>query len=63
MDSVVIRIYQQMREIKKCTVDNIICDPELRNEFVSSTVSLLGSNTRECDVLKRLLNLRKASKL
>jgi hypothetical protein len=63
MDVTLVDIYKQMVRLHKCSVDDILVDPNLRQEFLSNSRSRLGSDMAEETLLRRLSNLRKRSKL
>jgi len=63
MDQILIDIYKQMVRVHKSSVDDILVNPELREEFLSNSRSLLGKETDEQTLLRRLHNLRKRSRL
>jgi hypothetical protein len=63
MDPILIDVYTEMHEHRHCSTDDILCEPELRNEFLEATRSRMGSERPEGVILKRLANLRKKSKL
>lgn len=62
MDEVLIACYTHMNNYYGCTVDEILVDPIYRNQFLNM-VSLCFVDEDEKIVLKRLINLRKQSKL
>ncbi len=63
MDPVLIDVYKQMAMRHHCSVDDILCDPDLRSEFLDACRGVIGKQYSEFDVLHRLSNLRKKSKL
>lgn len=64
MEPILIASYRVMLKSHphRCTVDRILCDPELRTEFLSLVRARAGQR-REFDVLHGLNNLRKRSRL
>ena len=63
MKSVLISVYTDMTTRLGCSADDITCDPEFRNEFLSRCWQLLGSDHTEKTLLKGLANLRKRSQI
>ena len=63
MDTVLVDAYCSMVKRHHCTTDDILCDPERRTEFLSECWRILGEDKKENDLLRRLSNLRKRSKL
>lgn len=63
MKPVLISVYTDMTTRLGCSADDITCDPQYRNEFLSRCWQLLGSDRAEKELLKGLANLRKRSKL
>ena len=63
MDSILVAVYKQMVRLHKCSADDILVDPKLRQEFLSNSRFLLGKDVEEVTLLRRLHNLRKRSKL
>jgi hypothetical protein len=63
MQPILIEVYRGMLARHRCTVDDILCDPEYRNEFVATSRRSAGNDATEKDILKLLTNLRKRSKL
>jgi hypothetical protein len=65
MDPVIIDCYKQMLNAHHCTVDDILEDPDLRNEFLSAVRASLTDGTAhtEREILHGLTNLRKRSRL
>jgi len=62
MDQVIRAVYQQMLNVHRCSVDDVLESPELRNEYLTAIRHLLG-NLPEQRLLHRLTTLRKQSKL
>lgn len=64
MEPILIASYRVMLKAHPhhCTVDRILCDPELRTEFLGLVRARAGQR-REFDVLHGLNNLRKRSRL
>jgi hypothetical protein len=62
MDQVIQAVYQQMLRIHRCSVDDVLESPELRNEYLTAVRVSLG-NLPEQQLLHRLTILRKQSKL
>ncbi|MDY3563004.1 hypothetical protein R5W23_004487 [Gemmata sp. JC673] len=64
MEPVLIETYRVMLKSHPvdCSVDRILCDPELRAEFLELVRARVGER-REFDVLHGLNNLRKRSRL
>ena len=63
MDPVLIDVYKQMATRHHCSVDDILCDPDYRVEFLDASRRRLGDERPEFDILHRLSNLRKKSRL
>ena len=63
MDTSLIEVYGKMLKSRFCSVDDILCEPELRQEFLSEARHVAGSELLEDAILKRLTNLRKRKKL
>ncbi len=62
MENVLIHVYQQLLVTHRCSVDRILEDPELRQEFVGR-VRESAVDASEFVILHGLNNLRKKSKL
>jgi hypothetical protein len=62
MDSVIADVFTRMATTHRCSTEDILEQPELRQEFLADTRSLLG-NLPERDLLHRLSVLRKQRKL
>ena len=64
MEPILIAFYTQMLKAhpNRCSVDRILEDPELRNEFLGRVRASAGDRP-EYDILRTLHNLRKRSKL
>ena len=63
MDPVITEVYVEMVCSRGASVDDILVEPELREEFLSNSRRVLGSEVGEAVLLRRLQNLRKQSKL
>ena len=63
MDPVITAVYVEMVRTRGASVDDILVEPELRQEFLSNSRVLLGTDVNESVLLRRLHNLRKQSKL
>ena len=63
MDPVLIAVYRDLLARSGCSVDVILCDPDLRAAFLTESRRRLGGDRPERDLLTRLSNLRKRSKL
>jgi len=63
MDPVITEVYVEMARSHGASVDDILVEPELREEFLSNSRRVLGSEVGESVLLRRLQNLRKRSKL
>ena len=63
MDPVITDVYVEMVRTHGASVDDILVEPELRQEFLSNSRVLLGTDFGESVLLRRLHNLRKQSKL
>lgn len=61
-DDVLIDVYSQMLQTRGCSVDKLLCDPEDRTVFLNEVRRQLGE-IPEIDLLQRIVNLRKRSKL
>jgi hypothetical protein len=61
-DDVLIDVYGQMLRTRGCSVDELLCDPEDRTAFLTEVRRQLG-DIPESDLLRRIVNLRKRSKL
>jgi hypothetical protein len=64
MEPILIASYAQMLKERPtaCSVDRILEDPELRNEFLGRVRAGAGERS-EYEILRTLHNLRKRSKL
>lgn len=62
MDQVIQTVYARMLTLHRCSVDDILESPELRNEYLTSVRDSLG-DLPEQQLLHRLTTLRKRSKL
>jgi hypothetical protein len=62
MDQIIQAVYQQMLRVHRCSVDDVLESPELRNEYLTEVRRSLG-NLPEQQLLHRLTALRKRSKL
>jgi hypothetical protein len=63
MDAVLIRVYCELVREHGCTADDILHHPELRQEYLSRSRASLGTSPEEHELLRRLSNLRKRSRL
>lgn len=61
-DNVLVEVYGQLLQTRGCSVDKLLCDPEDRAEFLTQVRERLG-DIPETDLLQRIVNLRKRSKL
>jgi hypothetical protein len=61
-DDLMIEVFSRMARAHDCSVDDILVTPELRGEYLAQTRSILG-DLPERQILHRLVNLRKRSKL
>jgi hypothetical protein len=63
MDPVLIAVYRSMVTRFGCSAEDILHDPDLRAIFLSESRRSLGGDRPERELLCRLSNLRKRSKL
>lgn len=63
MEPVLISVYADMNKRLGCTTDDIAFDPTFRAEFLDRCWESLGSDRPEKELLQKLANLRKSSKL
>lgn len=63
MDPMLIAAYVRMVREHGASVDDILVDPELRQEFLSHVRLSVGADAAEEAILRRLHNLRKRSRL
>ncbi len=63
MEPVLISVYADMVARHGCTTDDIAFDPAYRSEYLALCRRSLGSDRPEKELLQKLANLRKASKL
>jgi hypothetical protein len=63
MDPVVIAVYRDMVERFGCSAEDILHDPDLRTNFLTECRQSLSGDRPERELLSRLSNLRKRSKL
>jgi hypothetical protein len=63
LDSVLTRVYSDLNESRLATTEDITCDPEYRQPFLSLVRTQLAEEISEALVLRRLTYLRKRSKL
>lgn len=63
MDMILINVYRKMLRNYHCSSDDILCDPDYRQEFLTASRQALGDDKPEKVLLKRLASLRKQSKL
>lgn len=58
------RVYRRVRAGTECTADDVVCNPQLRKEFLRAVHPEGWINPGlECETLKVLLGLRKSGKL
>ena len=62
MEQAVIATYRHLVQIHRCSVDDILETPELREQYLAETRQVLG-NLPERELLHELVYLRKRSKL
>jgi hypothetical protein len=63
MDPVLIDVYRQMVARFGCSAEDILHDPNLRHTFLTKSRAALVGERSERELLSRLSNLRKRSKL
>jgi len=63
MDPVLIAVYRSMVTRFGCSAEDILHDPQLRTIFLSESRRSLGGDRLERELLCRLSNLRKRSRL
>ena len=63
MDPILIAAYERIVRRHGASVDDILVDPDLREEFLAHCRQSLAADTSEVAILRRLHNLRKQSKL
>ncbi len=63
MDPVLIDVYRHMVAQFGCSAEDILHDPELRETFLTRCRQALVNEPSERELLSRLSNLRKRSKL
>jgi hypothetical protein len=63
MDPVLIDVYKEMVARFGCSAEDILHDPDLRDTFLTRSRQALGADRQEREILSRLSNLRKRSKL
>jgi hypothetical protein len=63
MDPVLIAVYRDMVARFGCSAEDILHDPDLRANFLAKCRQSLGGDRLERELLSRLSNLRKRSKL
>jgi hypothetical protein len=63
VDPILIAAYVRMVRQHGASVDDILVDPQLREEFLAHCRLSLAPDTSEESILRRLHNLRKQSKL
>ncbi len=63
MEPVIVSTYAEMNARLGCSTDDIAFDPAYRREFLDGCRRSLGSETAERELLQKLANLRKRSKL
>jgi hypothetical protein len=62
MDEVVVEVFRRLVLTHRCSVDDILETPVLREEYLAETRRSLG-HLPERDLLHRLTNLRRRKKL
>jgi len=55
--------YRDMVRRQRCSTDDIVVRPSLRNEFLANLRTLLGEDLDEEDSLRSLVRLRKRKQL
>lgn len=63
MDPVLIAVYLSMVRRFGCSAEDVLHDPDLRGAFLTESRQALCSDRPERELLTRLSNLRKRSKL
>lgn len=63
MDSVLVNVYRLMVSRFRCSAEDIVEDPDLRNTFLEEVRKLLADAASERQILHRLSYLRKQRKL
>ena len=63
MDTVIIASYREMVSKHECSAEDLLHDPMLRVEFLALCSATFGTTRTEKQILSRLSNLRKQSKL
>ena len=63
MEPVLISVYADMNARLGCSTDDIAFDPTYRSEYLTLCRRALGSERPEKELLQKLANLRKRSKL
>jgi len=58
-----VEVYSDMLRRWKCSTDDILIRPSLRNEFLASSRQQIGADTEEEDLLRQLIRLRKRKQL
>ena len=58
-----IEVYSDIVRRRRCSTDDILVRPSLRNEFLANLRSLLGEDVGEEDSLRVLIRLRKRKQL
>ncbi len=62
-DKIIAAVFTDMAGRYRCSTEDILCEPWLREEFLSNSRQQAGSDWDEGKLLKRLGSLRKQSKL
>ena len=62
MDAIIVEVFTRMATVRHCSTEDILEQPELRQEFLADTRCSLGC-LPERDLLHRLSVLRKQRKL
>jgi hypothetical protein len=62
MDTVIINVFSQMAKVCRCSSEDVLESPELREQYLAETRRSLG-DLPERDLLHRLSVLRKQRKL
>lgn len=60
--SIIRDVWTMFQRERGCSVDRIVCDPDLRNEFLDSARGSCGTND-EFTILWTVMSLRKAKSL
>lgn len=62
MDHAIISAYEQMNLHRHVSADDILIEPDLRTKFLALAAQLTAT-AKESEILRRLITLRKTSKL